>query len=89
MDELDVFRGFRLGVAAPTPLAERRASARLEKAIERRARRGPGVLGALAFVAVAGTAATAPGAPSSGEPARTASPEELERLRQALAEVDD
>jgi hypothetical protein len=34
MDELNVFRGFRSGVAGPTEAAERRASARLGRAIE-------------------------------------------------------
>lgn len=40
-------------------------------------------------VAVAGGTPTASGAAPSGEPTRGATPEEMERLRRALAEVDD
>ena len=40
-------------------------------------------------LAVAGASATGPGAAAGVEPPRGATPEEMERLRQALAEVDD
>jgi len=68
MDELDLFREFRRGVAAPSGDAQRRASARLASAIERQHGRGtwvprlirqrPGRI-ALAFAALAGATAAA------------------------------
>jgi len=68
MDELDLFRDFRRGVAAPSGDAQRRASARLTSAIEGRHARGTGVARlirrrpgrtALAFAALAGVTAAA------------------------------
>src|SRR3990170_4383137 len=68
MDELDLFRDFRRGVAAPSGDAQRRASARLTSAIEGQHGRGTGVLRpirqrpgrtALAFAALAGATAAA------------------------------
>ena len=68
MDDLDLFREFRRGVAAPSGDAQRRASARLTSAIEGRHARGTGVARlirqrpgrtALAFAALAGVTAAA------------------------------
>jgi hypothetical protein len=68
MDELDLFRDFRRGVAAPSRDAQRRASARLTSAIESRHGRGTRVLrlirqrpgrSALALAALAGATAAA------------------------------
>jgi hypothetical protein len=68
MDELDLFRDFRSGVATPSPDAERRAALRLTAAIEGGQGRGARVLRAirkrpgrtaLALAAVAGAAAAA------------------------------
>jgi hypothetical protein len=67
MDELDLFRDFRPGVAAPSEDAQRRASARLGRALRReRSPRGPLPLirkrpgySALALVALVGATATA------------------------------
>ena len=68
MSELDLFRDFRRGIAAPSDDAQRRASGQLIRAIEgqrwrgtklvRLIRRRPGRT-TLAFAAVAGAAATA------------------------------
>jgi hypothetical protein len=68
MDELDLFRDFRTGVAAPSEDAERRASARLGRAVEGGPSRRTGALhliarrpgySALALVALAGATAAA------------------------------
>jgi hypothetical protein len=68
MDELDLFRDFRSGVAAPSEDAQRRASARLARAVDRVQMPGTGaprLIGklrgyrALALAALAGAAATA------------------------------
>lgn len=68
MDELDLFRDFRRGVAAPSADARQRASARLTSAIEGPRRPGARVLRpirhrpgrtVLAFAALAGAAAAA------------------------------
>jgi len=68
MDELELFRDFRRGVAAPSGDAQRRASARLASAVDREQPPRTSVLrliekrrgrSALALVAVAGATATA------------------------------
>jgi hypothetical protein len=68
MDELDLFRDFRSGVAAPSEDVQRRASARLARAVDREQMPGtsvPPLIGklrgyrALALAALVGAAATA------------------------------
>ena len=68
MDELNLFRDFRTGVAAPSEDAERRASARLGSAVEGESRRRTSALhliakrpgySALALVALAGATTAA------------------------------
>jgi hypothetical protein len=68
MDELDLFRDFRSGVAAPSEDAQRRASARLARAVDREQMPGtsvPPLIGklrgyrVLALAALVGAAATA------------------------------
>jgi hypothetical protein len=84
MDELDLFRGFRQGVAAPSGAAQRRASARLERAVTGGRTRAGTLHGyraaAVALVALAGAtvAALSLSTPWSG------SPSFLERAQAAL-----
>jgi hypothetical protein len=88
MDELDLFRDFRSAVVAPSADAERRASARLAQAIERRHGWGTRVLRlirnpgrtTLAVAVLAGVAATALFVSSPWK----ASPGFLERAQAAL-----
>jgi hypothetical protein len=89
MDELDLFRDFRPGVAAPSDDAQRRASARLARAVGREQTpriRAPRLIGklrgyrVLALAALAGAAATAL---FVSAPWKT-SPGFLERARAAL-----
>ena len=93
MDELNLFREFRRGVAPPSADAERRASARLASAIEGQHGRGRAVLRpirqrpgriALAFAALAATVAAALFVSTPWE----SSPGFLERAQAALTPPD-